>query len=131
MRAANSPALAYAKLPPRRLEKEARKAAVETRDRAERKICHLRSGGRCEVILVIHRSETSAILQKRCKGKARHNHHLQGGIGRRNVGDSILSECRIDVCPQCHGYIEDGIYEPYRQDESELAATVRYIEVRR
>jgi hypothetical protein len=61
----------------------------------------------------------------------RHNHHLQGGIGRRNVGDSIKSERRLDVCVQCHGYIEDGIYEPYRQDEAELASTVRYFEVRR
>ena len=114
---------------PRLLEKRERKAALNAQDRAERKICHLRSGGRCEVIIITHKPEASAIEQKRCKRIARHNHHLLGGVGRRNVGASILAAHRLDCCPEHHREIEDGILEPYVLDEAYDAATVRYIEV--
>jgi hypothetical protein len=131
VRAANSPTLAYAKPTPRRLEKLERRAERDAKDRRERQKCHVRSGGRCEVILVTHRPETSEIIQKRCKGRATQNHHLLGGIGRRNIGPSIKAEHRLDTCDDCHAWIEHCIYEPYREDEKLLAATVRYIEVQR
>ena len=114
---------------PRILEKRERKAAKESQDRAERKICHVRSGGRCEVILVTHRPEASEIVTKRCNRSARHNHHLLAGIGRRNVGASLLAAHRLDVCPDHHREIEDGILEPYVFDEAHEAATVKYIVV--
>ena len=115
---------------PRILEKRERKALLASEDRAERKKCRLRSGGRCEVILVTHKSEESAIEQKRCKRKATTNHHLLGGIGRRNIGASILAAHRIDMCGECHNAIDiSAIYEPYVFDEAYDAATVRYIEV--
>ena len=114
---------------PRLLEKREKKAAREAQDRAERKLCHLRSGGRCEVVFVTHKPEQSAIITKRCNRAARHNHHLLGGVGRRNVGDSLKASHRLDVCPDHHREIEDGILEPYVLDEAQEAATVKYIQV--
>ena len=119
----------FAKPRPHLLVKRERKAAKDAQDRAERKVCHLRSGGRCEVIIVTHTPEASAIVTKRCKRSARHNHHLLGGVGRRNVGASLLAAHRLDVCPDHHREIEDGIVEPYVFDEAHDAATVKYIQV--
>lgn len=131
MRASSCPDLALPKGTPRLIEKRERKASRDAQDRAERKLCHVRSGGRCEVVLVTHRPEESAIITKRCKQSARHNHHLIGGIGRRNVGESLLAAHRLDVCADHHREIEDAIIEPYRIDEAHDAATVKYIEVAR
>lgn len=112
---------------PRLLEKRERRARLDAQDRAERKKCHLRSGLRCEVVEITHRPEASAIITKRCKHRAQNNHHLLGGVGRRNVGASILSEHRLDTCAEHHREIEDGILEPYNLDEQYDAATVTYI----
>ena len=117
---------------PRLLEKRERKALLASQDRSERKICRLRSSGRCEVILVTHKPEASAIEQKRCKRTATTNHHLLGGVGRRNIGASILAAHRLDMCGECHNAIDiAAIYEPYVFDEAYDAATVRYIKVLR
>ena len=129
MRASSCPDLALPKGTPRLIEKRERKATRDAQDRAERTLCHIRSGGRCEVVIVTHRPESSAIIVRRCKRAARHNHHLLGGVGRRNVGASLKAAYRLDVCPDCHREIEDAILEPYRVDEQFDAATVRYIEV--
>ena len=121
--------LMFPKPRPRILEKRERKAAKDALDRIERKICHLRSGGRCEVVIVTHRPESSTIRVERCKRPAKHNHHLIGGVGRRNVGESLKAAHRLDVCPDHHREIEDAILQPYRIDEMQDAATVRYIQV--
>ena len=67
MRASSCPDLALPKGRPHLLVKREKKASKDAQDRAERKRCHVRSGGRCEVVIVTHRPEASAIIQKRCK----------------------------------------------------------------
>jgi len=104
---------------PRLLEKRAAKAAVEKQDRAERKICRLRSGGRCEVVEV-------GAQARRCARRASQNHHLKGGIGRRNKGASILALHRIEVCDRCHAEITNHVLVPVYREFCEAAATVCY-----
>jgi hypothetical protein len=117
--------LAFPKGRPRILVKRERKSALDAKDRAERKKCHLRSGMRCEVIEVVSKPEASAIVNKRCKGKVVHNHHLIGGVGRRNIGKSILAAHRLDTCKTCHQDIEAEILVPTDRDPTN-AATVTY-----
>jgi hypothetical protein len=112
---------------PRILVKRQKKADLDKLDREERTKCHARSQGRCEVIEVIAKPEQSAQIRKRCKGKAIHNHHLIGGVGRRNVGISILAEHRIDCCRDCHTDIEVEILRPEKADDCFDAATVAYV----
>jgi hypothetical protein len=126
MSASACPDLKYAKGRPKVLVKREKKAAVEAQDRAERKKCHIRSGGRCEVIEVIARPEHSALVKKRCKGNAVHNHHLIGGVGKRNVGISILADHRLDCCQRCHQDIEAEILQPANRDHAENAGLVTY-----
>lgn len=114
---------------PRRLEKDERKAKVTAEDTRQRKRCHVRSGGRCEVIFAHFRPEASEIRYVQCRGRALHNHHLMGGNGRRNVGVSILAEHRLDTCSKCHGDIGDGLLKPMLEDDDYRfsAALVRYV----
>lgn len=121
----------FAKPRARVLEKREAKAALDAEDARQRKLCHKRSGMRCEVIEVNLKPEDSAIVCLRCKGHVSHNHHLIGGRGKRNVGDSILAKHRLDTCTRCHQDIHAGILSPvpcpvdgpplYRD-----AATVKY-----
>jgi hypothetical protein len=63
----------------------------------------------------------------RCQRRASENHHLIGGIGRRNKGRSILAEHRLDVCQRCHEEITGRVLVPcVEQKDAEWAATVRY-----
>ena len=121
--------LLFPKPRPHLLVKRERKAEKESQNRAERKKCHLRSGGRCEVIIVTHAPEQSGIFYKRCRKAARENHHLLGGIGRRNVGASILAQHRLDTCTDHHAEINHNVIEPYVFDEAHDASTVKYIQV--
>ncbi len=75
---------------------------------------------------VTPKPEQSLIVTKRCKGKAIHNHHLKGGNGRRNVGDSILAAHRLDTCQKCHQDIEAEILVPANRDHQYDAALVTY-----
>jgi hypothetical protein len=109
------------------LTKREKKAALNAQDRAERLKCHLRSGMRCEVIEEIARPEKSLLVKKRCKGRVVHNHHLIGGLGKRNVGISLFSEHRIDTCQKCHQDIEAEILQPAKVDDCFDAATVTYV----
>lgn len=111
---------------PRILEKREKKAALDAKDRAERKKCRIRSGGRCEVIVQTALPECSMLRVKRCQRRAQHNHHLESGIGVRNRGTSILSERRLDCCATCHQLIEARIYYPVDQSEAMYAEKVRY-----
>lgn len=114
MSASACPDLRFAKGKPKVITKREEKAQLKAQDDKERKRCHVRSGGRCEVKEVIPKPEASLIVTKRCKGKAVHNHHLKGGVGRRNVGDSILAEHRLDTCQKCHQDIEAEVLVPGR-----------------
>lgn len=119
--------LMFPKPRPHLLAKRAKAAELKTRDAKERKLCHLRSGGRCEVIEVTFRPESSAIVSKRCARRASQNHHLQGGVGRKNKGESILHTRRIDTCDCCHLEIEHAVLVPIGEiAQRELAATVKY-----
>ena len=118
--------LAFPKPRPRLLEKREAKAKQATQDKAERKACHSRSGGRCEVIEVRLDPEGSAIFSKRCARRASQNHHLLGGVGRRNKGASILAKHRIDVCDNCHCEIEHAVLQPVDPEKAILAKSVTY-----
>jgi hypothetical protein len=106
---------------PRRLEKQDRDAARTAIDRRERAKCRARSEGQCEVI-EIEPHEWS----ERCSRRATQNHHLISGIGKRNVGRSILAEHRIAICDECHQDISDRVLVPSSWVGREDVATVRY-----
>lgn len=111
---------------PRILEKREKKAALDAKDRAERKKCRIRSSGRCEVIVQTALPECSMLRVKRCQRRAQHNHHLISGSGRRNIGPSILAAHRLDCCSLCHQLIEAAVYYPVDQSEAIYAEKVRY-----
>jgi hypothetical protein len=125
-----SEGLAFPKPRPRLLEKRAQRADLMATDRAERQKCRLRSGGQCEVIIATFRPEQSVIMFMRCRRSASHNHHLLGGRGQRNIGRSIFSTYRLDVCPRCHREITNHVLMPIRDDYATEAATVRYERLR-
>lgn len=126
MSASNCDRLRFAKGKPHILVTREKKADLKAKDDFERNRCHQRSGMRCEVNEVIPQPERSLIVTKRCKGRVVHNHHLIGGIGRRNVGPSLLSEHRLDTCKKCHQDIEHEILVPADLDKAQDAATVTY-----
>lgn len=111
---------------PKLLGKRDAKAKAEAEDRRQRAICKARSGGQCEVKEVRFRPESSAIYTKRCARRSSQNHHLLGGIGRRNKGRSLLAAHRIDVCDRCHAEITNHVLKPVNQTLGEDAETVRY-----
>lgn len=120
----------------KRLEKAQRQRALAKVDREQRAICRERSGGRCEVIeqVIEHAGWVGTreipkleTLLRRCTYRATENHHLLGGIGRRNRGKSILAEHRLDVCKACHEAITGKRLVPaVPKDLAGLAASVRY-----
>lgn len=119
---------------PRLLDKRQRAADVVKVDRKQRELCHVRSGGRCEVWTDRTAGTSVAPLMiwpYRCERRANENHHLIGGIGRRNKGRSILAAHRLDVCDRCHEEITGKVLVPcVPQDKAECAATVRYERVK-
>lgn len=122
--------LAFPKPMPKLLEKRAKHAAIETQDKAERKKCHLRSAGQCEVVEVTFRPESSAIYTKRCARRASQNHHLIGGSGKRNKGKSILACHRLDTCDRCHQEVTHKVLVPVNGEEREWAVKVKYERVK-
>ena len=116
---------------PHLLTKYDRQAKRDQIDRAERAKCRARSGGGCEVITVHDlRSLIGRAVEIRCIHRASQNHHLIGGIGRRNRGKSILAAHRLDVCDWCHTEINHAVLRPVDGTKKEDAATVRYERVR-
>jgi hypothetical protein len=107
---------------PKVLEKRDAASKRDAIDRQERAKCKARSHGLCEVYERIRGMRVWA----RCLRRATENHHLIGGIGRRNRGKSILAEHRIDVCPRCHADITGNVLVPENMTERYDAATVRY-----
>ena len=117
---------AFPKPRPHILIKREQRAAKTALDTQERKACHVRSGGRCEVVEVLPQPERSLLIVTRCKGRAVHNHHLISGVGRRNVGVSVLASHRIDCCQRCHQDIEAGLLVPADRDHATVAGEVQY-----
>jgi hypothetical protein len=114
---------------PALLDKRERVTNTAIIDRVERAKCRERSKGRCEVIeegiLANFAGIPPVVLLKRCSRRAGENHHLKGGIGRRNRGASILAEHRLEVCSICHSDITGHVLQPVGVGRED-AATVRF-----
>ena len=116
---------------PHLLTKYDRQAQRDKIDREERAKCKARSGGRCEVRSgFVQPGQPAAAITIRCQQRAVENHHLIGGIGRRNAGRSILAAHRLDVCKVCHAEITNHVLMPVDGTQKEDAATVRYARVK-
>jgi hypothetical protein len=63
-----------------------------------------------------------------CTRKDAHTHHLLSGIGRKNIGRSILASAKIRVCESCHTQIHSRILQPTTATTE--AATIRFRRVR-
>jgi hypothetical protein len=114
---------AQPKARPKLLDKRQAKADAARVDREQRAICQARSGGRCEVRVMV----VNTLIPSRCIHRATENHHLIGGIGRKNVGRSRLAEHRLHVCAYCHEEITAHVLVPCVDEaKREAAATVRY-----
>lgn len=119
---------------PKLLDKRDVKAEVGKQDRFERQKCKVRSGGRCEVLTHSFSLSAPGIAPemhfRRCSRRSSQNHHLIGGIGRRNKGKSILAAHRLDTCDRCHEEITNHVLVPMDGTQREHAATVKYERVR-
>jgi hypothetical protein len=116
--------LRFPKPKPKLLYQREVKAGVATLDKQERAKVRQRSGGRCEVRID---PPFMFLAPLRCDRRASENHHLLGGIGRRNRGRSILAEHRLDVCVTCHREITGHVLVPcVNKEQAECADTVRY-----
>ena len=98
--------LMFPKPRPRALEKADRRKAIEARDERESAKVKARSGGICEVV------EVSKGGPWHCFARARHVHHLMGGIGVRAIGDSALAANKVHCCPSCHSDIHSHVLVP-------------------
>lgn len=85
---------------PAALEREDRRKARESRDRAENATVKRRSEGQCEVWQ--WERTRLGVIAFRCEKRALHIHHLLGGIGVRAIGKSALAENKLHVCMDCH-----------------------------
>lgn len=114
--------LGFPKPSPKLLDKRQQAADLARIDREQRAICRVRSGGHCEVLVVLPWGPVT-----RCDRRATENHHLLGGIGRRNKGRSLLAAHRLDVCQPCHEEITGHVLVPcVEQQDAERADSVRY-----
>ena len=124
---------ALAKPRPKLLEKRQAKADLAKIDRDENTKVKARSGGRCEVLVVLASATWQAARKDamgRCPLRASHVHHLISGIGRRNVGKSITADAKLHVCERCHSEIHGHVLKPVNATEREAAATVKYERIR-
>jgi hypothetical protein len=116
---------------PKLLDKYDRQRERDKTDREERAKCKARSGGQCEVVVDAYTMVNFINPRSvRCQQRAVENHHLIGGIGRRNQGRSILAKHRLDVCKVCHAEITNHVLVPTSDTTREDAATVRYERIR-
>lgn len=119
---------------PKLLEIRVVKSGIAAVDRRERAKCRRRSGGQCEVIEIVRQRDAVTGLRRtaflHCARRVSENHHLIGGIGRRNRGRSILAAHRLDVCQRCHEDITGNVLVPVDGTKKEHAATVRYERIR-
>ena len=115
---------------PALLSKRDAKAKTATIDRAENAKVKRRSTGLCEVRVVTPNALTGVRYISRCWRRASHVHHLIAGIGRRNVGRSILAEHKLHTCGICHSEIHGHVLQPVNATEREAAATIRYERVK-
>jgi hypothetical protein len=119
--------LAYPKTRVKALEKADKAKAIEAQDRTENAKARKRAKGRCERVEVVNASIVVGkgdVVEVRCHRKDVHTHHLLSGIGRKNIGRSILASAKIRVCEKCHSDIHARILVPTTSTDE--AASVRY-----
>ena len=115
---------ALPKTRPKALDKADRDALVAKVDQAENTKARKRAKGQCEVQEMVAGSLTLGLVPLRCHRKDTQTHHLKGGIGKRNRGDSILAINKLRVCDTCHRQITAKILKPTTAKHDAL--TVRY-----
>lgn len=125
----NEDGLALAKPRPRALEREDKAKALAKLDKVENAKVRKRSGGKCEVMITRisgYSFFSDAPLWKpvRCYRRASDIHHLKGGSGRRNRGESIKAIWKLHVCRRCHADIHAHVLVPV--DPQAAAATIVY-----
>ena len=119
---------ALAKPRPKLLDKRDAKRLMNAIDRQQNDEVKQRSGGRCEVLVVLTDVRSGGL--GRCPLRASHVHHLISGIGRRNRGVSIEARSKLHVCERCHAEIHGHVLKPVNATEREAAATVKYERIR-
>ena len=87
--------IGFPKPRPRALDKQDRKAAIDAMDKSENAKVKIRSGGRCEGVIV---------GEGRCTRRAFSVHHMISGIGVRGRGVSALQKHKQAVCDGPHGH---------------------------
>ncbi len=117
------PGLAHPKVPHAVDKREKRRTEART-DHEERRKVHARSGGRCEIYDPHHS------VGQRCPARAVELHHLLGGIGRRNVGESIAAQNRVHLCLQHHRDVHDHVLRLGWVDDRNRAGTLTATRVR-
>jgi hypothetical protein len=120
--------LAYPKVRVRALDRADKAKAIEAQDRKENAKARKRAKGRCEVVEVVLNKATGKPVLGFCTRKDAHTHHLLSGIGRKNIGRSILASAKIRVCESCHTQIHSRILQPTTATTE--AATIRFRRVR-
>jgi hypothetical protein len=118
---------AFAKSRPKALDKEDKDRALDAKDKAENAKARKRAKGQCEVLILLGALSRRASYA-RCPRKDAQTHHLKGGIGRRNRGDSILAIQKLRTCNECHDAITKNILQPTTATHD--AYTVRYWRIR-
>ena len=113
--------LAFPKPFPQVLERQARRACQQARERRENTTVRERSGGRCEVVLD----------WRRCRRAGREVHHLLGGHGRRGRGDSVLATHKMHTCVDHHRLMGLRWIEVTWTTPENPMATIRFEQVRR
>jgi hypothetical protein len=116
--------LMFPKQRPKALDKADKAKALEALDKKESAKAKKRAGGRCEVKDVGRGPIQHGVVMFCCPNKDTETHHLLGGIGRRNKGQSILAEYKLRVCNRCHLDITANILRPTTATHD--AATVRF-----
>lgn len=124
---------------PRMLDKTDKRNKVAATDRRENEKVQKRSGGRCEVMTVVDpvfafdARTMRAVEPQQVVVRCRHRavgapHHLIYGIGRRNVGRSILAAHKIAVCRKCHAEITGHVLKIACDDARRYDARTVYYE---
>jgi hypothetical protein len=106
------------------LLKEDKTKAIAAIDTLENAIAKVRAKGQCEVQVRIDGRSRKGVYA-RCTKKDTQTHHLIGGIGRRNRGESIKAHKKLRVCDECHDLITRKILKPTTAEHD--ADTVRYV----
>lgn len=113
----------FSKSRPVSLDREDKRQSIASKDKAENAKAKARAKGQCEVLTVIDMRSRKTIAV-RCQRPDRQTHHLKGGIGKRNRGDSILAIQKLRVCDECHEAITAKVLKPTTATHD--AVTVRF-----